>query len=405
MIRENRQKLAIDGGAKTRQAPMPPRHALGPAERLKIQAVLDHYDALQRDPGYQGHFEALYTDAFVEFMGGRGYADAVATGTSAVYLALASLDLPRGAQVLVSPITDPGTLSAIILQGLVPRLVDTAPGSYNTSAAEIAKRLTPEVKAICLVHAAGEPADIEAVTGLAANRGIPLVEDCSQAHGAMAAGRRLGTFGAIAAFSTMYRKAHMTGASGGLFYTADEERFRRAMAHADRGKPRWQDGFDDKDPGTFLFPALNHHTDEISCGVGIASLGRLDETRQRRMAFVEGLRERLPRRSRVCRTYALNADSSPFYLPIHVELERLTVTKKAFALAVAAEGVDINADYRYVVADWPWVKPHLADGFDCPNAHRVRDTTFNILFNENYGPTEAEDIAMAIEKVESFYVS
>lgn len=405
MTRENRPKLAIDGGEKTRETPMPPRQALGPAEREQIQAVFEHYDAIGRDPGYQGHFENLYTEAFVGLMGGRGYADAVATGTSAVFLSLASLDLPRGAQVLVSPITDPGTLSAIIMQGLVPRLVDTTPGSYNASAAEIAKRLTPEVKAICLVHAAGESADIEAVTALAASRGIPLVEDCSQAHGATAAGRRLGTFGAIAAFSTMYRKAHMTGASGGLYYTADEGRFRRAMAHADRGKPRWQDGFDDKDPGTFLFPALNHHTDEISCAIGIASLGRLDETRRRRIAFVEDVRERLGRRSRVCRAYALTPNSSPFYLPIHVDVGRISVSKKDFAYAVGAEGIDVNPDYRYVVADWPWVRPYLADGFDCPNAHQIRDTTFNILFNENYGPTEAEDVATAIEKVESFYVS
>jgi len=74
------------------------------------------------------------------------------------------------------------------------------------------------------------------------------------------------------AFSSMYSKAHMTGPSGGVVYCRDLELFRKALAHSDRGKPRWREDFSDRDPSTYLFPALNHHTDEISCAIGVASL-------------------------------------------------------------------------------------------------------------------------------------
>ncbi|MBC3640823.1 DegT/DnrJ/EryC1/StrS aminotransferase family protein, partial [Klebsiella sp. Kps] len=88
----------------------------------------------------------VYTDAFVEMMGG-GYADAVATGTAALYVAVAALDLPKGSEVIVSPITDPGTLSAVVLNGLRPRLVDSTPDSYNVGPKQFAERITPNVSA------------------------------------------------------------------------------------------------------------------------------------------------------------------------------------------------------------------------------------------------------------------
>jgi perosamine synthetase len=123
-------QLAIDGGEPVRRQPMPPRFALGDAEAAMIQEVIRHYRAKQVDPGYQGTYEKDYTDAFVKFMGG-GYADAVATGTASLFVAVAALDLPPRSEVVVSPITDPGTLSAIILNGLVPRVADSDPSSLS----------------------------------------------------------------------------------------------------------------------------------------------------------------------------------------------------------------------------------------------------------------------------------
>src|SRR5215510_11624078 len=288
----NTASLAVHGGEPVRKTPMPPRIALGEDERRMVLEVLDHYAERKVDPGYQGTFEKIYTDAFVEMMGG-GYADAVATGTSALFVAVAALDLSKGSEVLVSPITDPGTLAAIILNGHRPRLIDSEPGRYNTESKQFAARVTPATRGAVIVHSLGRACDIEPIVQAAHERGIKVVEDCSQSHAAKVGGRLVGTFGDIAAFSTMYRKAHITGAAGGLVYSRDVEVFRRALAHADRGKPRWQPDFDDRDPNTFLFPALNHHSDEISCGVGLASLSRLHETIVRRLSFVTELTARL----------------------------------------------------------------------------------------------------------------
>ena len=396
------ERLAIHGGEPVRRERMPPRRALGDEEVRMIQEVIAYYRENQVDPGYQGPFEKLYTDAFVAMMGG-GYADAVATGTAALFVGLAALDLPKGSEVLVSPITDPGSLSAIILNGLKPRLCDSKPDSYNIGVEQVLERLCPEVTAIFVVHSAGQAAEIGKIATEARARGIRVLEDCSQSHGAKIIGRPVGTFGDIAAFSTMYRKAHMTGGSGGVVYCRDLELYRRVLAHADRGKPRWREDFSDRDPSTYLFPALNHHTDEISCAIGVASLGRLDQTILRRQSYVSDVVAGLAEHARICRPYLHNPTDSPFFYPVLVDTDRITCSKIEFAEAVLKEGIDLNPHYRFVVDEWPWVQPHLADGFRTENARSIRDRSFCLYLNENYGEAEANDTVEAILKVERHF--
>ncbi len=395
-------QLAIYGGEPIRNAPMPPRLALGDTEVKMIEEAIAFYRREHLDPGYQGHFEKHYTDAFVAMMGG-GYADAVATGTSALFVAVAALGLPPDSEVLVSPITDPGTLAAVILNRHRPRLIDSQRGSYNVDAEQFVARLTPKTQAAVIVHSLGRACDIAPIVQAAHARGTRVIEDCSQSHGAQIAGRLVGTFGDIATFSTMYRKAHITGASGGLVYSRDLDLFRCALAHADRGKPRWVSDFDERNPNTFLFPALNHHTDEISCAVGLASLSRLSDTVVRRLWFVTELTARMRDECTICQPYGYLPGDSPFVYPIIVDVDRISCTKLEFARAVLAEGIGLNPHYQYLVADWPYVRAYLADSFDTANAREVRDRSFVLYLNENYGEREVDDTVAAILKVERHY--
>jgi hypothetical protein len=70
---------------------------------------------------------------------------------------------------------------------------------------------------------------------------------------------------------------------------------------------------------------------------------------------------------------------------------------------VQKEGIDLNPHYRFVVDEWPWVQPYLADGFKTENARSIRDRSFNLYLNENYGEAEASDTVEAILKVERHF--
>jgi dTDP-4-amino-4,6-dideoxygalactose transaminase len=397
------RRLAIDGGSPVRSNPMPVRLAFGSAEQTMIAEALDYYNTRALDPGYQGPFEQRYCDTFCELMGG-GYADVVSSGTAALYIALAALNLPKGSEVLVSPITDPGSISPIILNGLIPRLVDSRAGSYNIGIKEIEPRITKKTSCILVVHSVGQAAEIDAIVEMANTYGFKVLEDCSQAHGALWKNQRVGTFGDIAAFSTMYRKASITGSTGGVIFTKNVDIYQQAVAHADRGKPRWRKDFDDRNPAQYLFPALNFNSDEISCAIGIASIQRLDETRRRRIEYITQVSDLINKYSKVCLPYGCIDNDSPFIYPIIVNQEAIRVDKKTFSRAIIAEGIDLNPHYHYLVADWPWVRPYLSDDFDTPNARNIRDKTFNLYLNENYRKQEVLDTIESITKVENAYL-
>jgi len=382
---------------------MPARLAFREEDLEAINEVYKYYRDKGADPGYQDHFENKYTDAFVEYLGEGGYADAVCTGTAALYIAVASLQLARGEHVLVSPITDPGTINAIILNGLTPVLVDSEVNSYNISPADLDNRATGKSKAVIVVHAAGGAARIDEICAWAHGKGITVIEDCSQAHGATYKGRKVGTYGDLGVFSTMYRKAHSSGGCGGVLFTRDKERYNLIRSYADRGKPFHLDDFDEKNPSEFLFPALNLNIDEISCALGLSSLNKLDSVIQRRLAFLNLLRESLEAKARTCRLYDYNDGFSPFFHPIMLDVDKISCSKLEFANYIRNYGITINPHYNYIVSEWKWVRTYLNDDYHCQNAIDTVNRSFNLLFNENFTEKECNRITDVIIEAEGMY--
>lgn len=396
--------LAIHGGPKLRQTRMPARGAFGEAELALLHEAIAYYRDRGEDPPYQGPFEARLCADFIAFQdGGPAYCDAVATGTAACFIALAALDLPKGSEVILSPVTDSGPLNAIIMLGLVPVVADSIVDSYNTGPDPILACVTDKTSALFAVHAAGEPLEMDRITDLMHARGIKVVEDCSQAPGARWQGKRVGTFGDVAAFSTMYRKTLHTGGSGGLVYTRDLDIHRRGLAAADRGKPVWRTDLDLRNPGHALFPALNFNTDELSSAIGIASLARLQDSIDRRNAFVARVVAGLKAGARACRAGRFHEGFSPFYFPILVDTAAISCTKIEFAEAVRAEGIDLAPHYGCIVSSWEYAQPWIKGRAHTPNACATRDASFNLFLNECYGAAEADDVVGAILKVEAHF--
>jgi perosamine synthetase len=398
-------KLAINGGSRVREAPMPARKAFGPAEIELINELINYYNDLPIDPPYHGEYENRFCKEYVTHMGGVGYANAVATGTGAVFVALEALELPKGSEVILPGVVDAGPLNCIIYQGLKPVIADTKPYSYNMGVEQFLAMTTKNTSAVIAVHCGGEPLEIDLIVKEAKSLGIKVLEDCSQAPGASYKGAKVGTFGDISATSTMYRKSLTTGGSGGLIFSNNIKLHHKAISYADRGKALWSKDYDIRNPGSHLFPALNWNTDELSCAIGLASLRRLDETIENRRKYCEGVTKSLEKTSKFCRAYYFNYEYSPFFLPIVIDEEKITCTKEQFALAVQAEGIDLNPDYKFLVQDWEWARAHIPRDVFTPNALRMRGGSFNLFVNEKYGQKEVTDTVAAIVKVEEYYAA
>lgn len=155
-----------------------------------------------------------------EFCGAR-HCLTTGSGTAALHMALAAIDVGPGDEVLVPAYTFLATASSVMHQMAIPVFVDIDPVTYTLDPALLEAAITPRTKAIIPVHIQGCPADMDPILEIAHRHGLHVIEDACQAHGAMYKGRMCGTLGIAGAFSLNNLK-NLCGGEGGLFVTNDE---------------------------------------------------------------------------------------------------------------------------------------------------------------------------------------
>ena len=164
------------------------------------------------------------------------YAVAVANGTVALDLALKALGVGTGDDVIVTSRTFLASASSIVTAGANPVFADVELDSQNISRRTIEAVLTPKTKAIICVHLAGWMCDMDPIMQLAEEKGIWVIEDCAQAHGAFYKGQSAGSIGHIGAWSFCQDKIMTTGGEGGMVTTNDENLWKKIWSYKDHGK-------------------------------------------------------------------------------------------------------------------------------------------------------------------------
>ncbi|MCT9425205.1 DegT/DnrJ/EryC1/StrS aminotransferase family protein [Acinetobacter baumannii] len=177
----------------------------------------------------------IFEKEFAEFSDTK-YAVALANGTVALDVALKALDIGAGDDVIVTSRTFLASASSIVTVGANPVFADVELDSQNISRRTIEAVLTPNTKAIICVHLAGWMCDMDPIMQLAAERGIYVIEDCAQAHGAKYKGKAAGSIGHIAAWSFCQDKIMTTGGEGGMVTTNDETLWKKMWSYKDHGK-------------------------------------------------------------------------------------------------------------------------------------------------------------------------
>ena len=171
---------------------------------------------------------------------GIRHAIAVSSGTDAVLLALMTLDVTAGDEVVTTTYSFFATAGAIVRLGARPVLVDIDPATYNIDPGQIAAAITPRTKAILPVHLFGLSADLDPIVDAASRAGVPIVEDAAQAIGATYKARPVGAFGALACFSFFPSKNLGAFGDAGLLTTNDEALAKRARLLRTHGmEPRY----------------------------------------------------------------------------------------------------------------------------------------------------------------------
>lgn len=409
-----RSPAPVHGGPRVRRFPWPRRRHFDAREKRAVERVLDREIRRGGAVIYGGPEEQAYCEAFASFLGG-GYADAVNSGTNAIYVALRALELKPGSEVIVAPISDAGGIMPVVMNMCVPVAADSEPGSLMTSAEQMRRVMSDRTSAILVTHIGGYPIDLDPILALAAQHGIPVLEDCAQAHGATYKGRRVGTFGAIAAFSTMFGKHHATGAQGGVIFTRDLMLFSKAKQAADRGK-----SYDDAGHQANVVASLNFNQDEISMAIGRVQLEKLPRSIEARRAFAKRVQAGIERVEgiRVIGDPSWG-ESSYLYLLFRLDPSKLRCDSLGFAQALTNEGIEgahPGLSIYPTEQSWnrnratfgeggpPWsLHGGAVEATGLPNAHEANRLTVRLEIHEGLGGAEARDLSAAIAKLAHYF--
>jgi dTDP-4-amino-4,6-dideoxygalactose transaminase len=184
-----------------------------------------------------GEYVAEFEREFASYCGAK-HGIAVNSGTSALHLALLAAGVGPGDEVITIPFTFVATVSAICYTGATPVFVDIEPRSFTMDASKLEKAITPRTKAILPVHLYGQMADMDAILEIANRRGIPVIEDACQAHGAEYKGKRAGSLGASGCFSFYPGKNLGAYGEGGMAVTSDDAQAKKMRMLRDWGQEK-----------------------------------------------------------------------------------------------------------------------------------------------------------------------
>ncbi|HEX5407896.1 MAG TPA: DegT/DnrJ/EryC1/StrS aminotransferase family protein [Pseudonocardiaceae bacterium] len=275
-------ELAIDGGRPVRTTPVTGWPTFGDDEVAAVDEVLRsgrvNYWTGPHGRAFEGEFAAVV---------GTRYAVALSNGTMALELALLALEIGPGDEVVVPAATFIGTASAVVRCGARPVIADVDVDSQCLTPETVEAVLTERTRAVVVVHLAGLPAEIEPLLRLTRSRGVRLVEDCAQAHGARYQGRSVGGFGDIAAWSFCQDKILTTAGEGGAVSTSDVALWQRCWELKDHGKNLTAMDPCRQPPGfRWLHDRFgtNARMTEVQAAVGRVQLTKLDSWVRQRQA-------------------------------------------------------------------------------------------------------------------------
>ena len=417
-------RLALHGGTPVRTEPYTSWPEFDEAE---IQAVTDALRTGNWASGDGDRSLVNFERSFAAYQGAE-YCLAVSSGTSALEIALRSLRLPRGSEVILSPYTYMASPTAALNVGLVPIFVDMDPGTYNIDPRLIEAAITDRTGAIMTVHFGGLACDMGEILEIARRHHLKVIEDAAHAHGSTWNDRGLGTIGDVGCFSLGPGK-NLTPGVGGAVMTNDLEIYKHAIAYSEMdigGRVMRFDemGLDESaaEPDEwFPYSSGNRRLGGVLAALASAQLERLEGQTQRRSQngrYVAELLEDLEGLSSRREDPFVTRNANHLHI-VRYDADGFDgLSRDRFVEAMQAEGLGIRAGYRRPMnradlfsdpnGELSLVWPRGEGGPDvdyasmsCPHAERACETedlwiTQDMMLS---GPTAMEEIVEGAEKV------
>ncbi len=280
---------------------------------------------------------AEFEEGFASYIGVSDAA-AVNSGTAALHIALALLNIGPGDEVIVPPLTFMSTITAVFHQNAIPVFADIDNDSFCISPEDIKKSITARTKAIIPIHLYGNSAEMDEIMRIADEHNLYVIEDCAQAHGTEYKGKKVGSIGHIGVFSFFATK-HMTTGEGGMITSNNEGWVRKSRIIRNHG-------LINRDDHECL--GYNYRMNEMAAAMGLVQLNKLDHFNEQRIKNSLFLLKELGRKnSKWFRIPELSKDIKHtfFWCPLVVNTEN-GFSAKDVVEKLKEKGIEVRQRYH-----------------------------------------------------------
>ena len=394
-------RLAIDGGSPVRSAPFAPWPHYAADEVNAVRAVLESGKVNYWTGSDGKEFEKEYATYC-----GRRHAIALANGSLALELALHAFGIGPGDEVITTSRTFIASASCAVMRGATPVCADIDSVSQNLTAETISAAITPRTRAVVVVHLAGWPCDMDAIIALCRPRGIVVIEDCAQAHGARYKGRPVGSFGDAAAFSFCQDKIITTGGEGGMLLLDDTAAWEKAWAYKDHGKS-YDALFQREHPPGFRWVhesfGSNWRMTEMQAVIGRLQLRKLADwsARRRQLAgwLADGL-DGLPGLRLTIPAEGFEHAYYKYYAFLQPAMLRPDWGQQRVIGAINAEGIPcFGGSCSEIYLEKAFVDAGLGPAAALPVARDLGNTSLSFLVHPTLAEADMRDTCSAVAKV------
>jgi len=336
---------------------------------------------------YTKEFEEKYAQKV-----GAKYAYAVSNGTAALHCAYLST-LKPGDEVIAPAFTFIATISTVFYSNAKPVLADVEPDTFLLDPEKVKEKITKKTKVIAPVHLFGNSCNMRALSEIAEDHKLLLVNDCAQAHGTEYGGKDLGSWANLSCYSFYPTKAMTTG-EGGIVTTNDPELNRLGCllrSHGDDGRYHH-----------VLF-GLNYRITDIMSAIGLNQLAQLDDFLAKRKHCADVLLKGLKKVDGIVpQKITPNAKPSYSYFSVVLDPEKLRCTRDEFMKALSAENIDCGVHYPTALTEQPVVKETLKPKA-CPVSEDLAKRIMSLPMHPYLTDDELNAVVAGVEKVAAFY--
>jgi perosamine synthetase len=337
----------------------------------------------------QGPKVKAFEDAFAKEIG-RKHGIAVANGTVALQVALQAHGIGDGKEVVIPPLTFFATASTVLACGAKPVFVDVDRASYNMNPSKVAAAITRRTSAVVPVHLYGQTAEMDPILEAAKDRGILVIEDAAQAHGAEYHGKKAGNLGDTACFS-FYATKNMTTGEGGMVLTDNDQIAERARLLRDHGQTSKYE---------HAIVGSNYRMTEIAAAIGLVQLKKLEGWVKQRRANALALTKGLEGIEGLVPPSEGNWMVHSYYQYIVRREDPFPISRDDIVRILTEDGIGSRPSYPKPLYNQKALQDLRVRG-RCPVAEDVVPRLFELPVHPGVGPKEVERILDAVERLAS----